>query len=118
MQISIEYKGGVHKYNLTSSQKVAGKGIARRCKTSLIFNVSKDPNTKVYVLKKVGILLKQELAEMCSDNANSFLHNQLPSSLVFKWDTLLGLLAKHAPILLSLFLSCTTSCRPRLIVAQ
>ena len=115
MQSSIEYKDGfgVRKYNHTPSRKHVGKAIARRSKTSLIFNVLKDPITKVYVIKKVGILLKQELAEMCSNKANSFLRNQSPSSLVFKWDTLLGELAKHAPILLSLFLSCTTTNRPR-----
>ena len=62
-------------YGEQPSRKHIGKGIARRCKTILIFNAFKDPITKINVLKKVGILLKQELAEMCSDNANSFLRN-------------------------------------------
>ena len=84
-----------------------GKAVARRSKQSLIVQALKDPVTKVFIVKKIGILLKQELTQMCSDKAKSFLQYQSASALEFEWDTLIAELSIHAPVLLSLLSSCT-----------
>lgn len=96
MQINIEYRQGVRKYTLTPSRKPMAKSVARHSKNALILQALKNPITKVYVVKKIGVMLKQELAQMCSDKAKSFLHNQSASALEFEWDTLLAELSVHA----------------------
>lgn len=103
----------MRKYNLTPSRRNVGKAVARRSKKALILHALNDPVAKAYVVKRMGVLLKQELAEMCSDKVNSFLRSQSASALEFEWDTLLAELAVHAPMLLPLLLSCTSTRRPR-----
>ena len=112
-QINIEYRAGLRKYNLTPSRKHVGKAVARRSKKALILHAMNDPVTKVYVMKRIGVLLKRELAVMCSDKVDSFLRSQSATTLEFEWDTLIAELAVHAPTLLSLLLSCTSTRRPR-----
>ena len=90
-----------------------GKAVARRSKRTLILEALKDPDIKVCIVKKIGVLLKHELAQMCSDKVESVLRSKISSALEFKWDTLLAELSVHAPILLSLLLSCTSTRRPR-----
>ena len=75
-QINIEYQAGLRKYNLTPSRKHVGKAVARRSKKALILHAMNDPVTKVYVMKRMGVLLKRELAVMCSDKVDSFLRSQ------------------------------------------
>ena len=103
----------MRKYTLTPSRKAMGKAVARRSKQSLIVQALKDPVTKVFIVKKIGILLKQELTQMCSDKAKSFLQYQSASVLEFEWDTLIAELSIHAPVLLSLLSSCTMTRKPR-----
>ena len=65
----------MRKYTLTPSRKAMGKAVARRSKHSLIVQALKDPVNKVFIVN-IGILLKQELAQMCFDKAKSFLQHQ------------------------------------------
>ena len=103
----------MRKYTLTPSRKAMGKAVARHSKHSLIVQALKYPVTKVFIVKKIGMLLKQELAKMCSDKAKSFLQYQSASALVFEWDNLIAELSIHAPVLLSLLSSCTMMLKPR-----
>ena len=68
------------KYTLTASTK----GLERSC------------HLQVFIVKKIGILLKQEFAQMCSDKAKSFFQYQSASALEFEWDTLIAELSIHA----------------------
>ena len=102
----------MRKCTLTPSRKAMGKAVARHSKHSLVVQALKDPATKVFIVK-IGILLKQELAQMCSDKAKSFLQYQSASALELEWDTLIADLSIHAPVLLSLLSSCTMTRKPR-----
>lgn len=73
----------------------------------------KDPTTRKYLLKMVGIELAKEVKCMSSESANSILQSQNPDDLrQFSWEMLLNELSKFAPVLRQL-LDLATNTRVR-----
>ena len=78
-------------YTLTPTRKSAGKALARRSRCALMSELLKDPANTKYLLRRIGILLRRELALMCSDRTNSILRSQSMSDLRnFTWNSLLS----------------------------
>lgn len=99
---------------LTPSRKHIGKAVARRSKNTIVREMLKDPGTKSYVVKKIGILVRRELMLMCSERVNSILSSQSMSDLkTFSWKALLSELSSNAPVFLSILQSCTHTRKPR-----
>ncbi len=91
-----------------------GKAIARRSRNALVTNSLKDPITKRYIIRHVGMLIRKELTSMCSDRAQSVLKSHSTTTLKeFTWSTLMTELSSHAPILVSILKSCTETCTLR-----
>ena len=85
-----------------------GRAVARQSKSSMVSEVFKDTAAKKYVMKKIGILVRREIVQMCSDKTKSILSSQSMSDLKdFTWDKLLTELSANAPTLLSILQSCT-----------
>ena len=100
-------------YTLTPTRKPAGKALARRSQCALMSELLKDPANTKYLLRRIGILLRRELALMCSDRTNSILRSQSMSDLRnFTWNSLLSELSLKAPTLLSILQSCTYLSKP------
>ena len=88
---------------LTPTRKPAGKALARHSRCALMSELLKDPANTKYLLRRIGILLRRELALMCSDQTNSILRSQSMSDLRnFTWNSLLSELSLKAPTLLSI----------------
>ena len=101
-------------YTLTPTRKPAGKALARRSRCALMSELLKDPANTKYLLRRIGILLRRELALMCSDQTNSILRSQSMSDLRnFTWNSLLSELSLKAPTLLPILQSCTYLSKPR-----
>ena len=83
-QINIGYKSGTRRYNLTPRRKQTGKALARRSKKSLVIHALEDPVTRMYAIRKVGTLLRQEMTQMCSDKVNSFFEKSVTFSAAAK----------------------------------
>ncbi len=67
----MNFERGSRKYVLTQCRKRLGKAVAQRSKSTVAAEVLKDPITKKYVLKTLGVNLQRELALMCSDKVKS-----------------------------------------------
>ncbi len=75
----------------------------------------KDPVSRRYMIKKMGIVMRHELKSMCSERVNSILSSQCSSHLhQFTWDKLLQELSVNAPVFLSTLLSLTQTRQPRM----
>ncbi len=107
----MNFERGSRKYILTPCRKRLGKAVARRSKSTVAAEVLKDPITKKYVLQRLGVNLRRELALMCSDKVESILQSQ--DLKCFTWDKLLLEVSEHSPILYSILQSCTHTRRPR-----
>ena len=91
-----------------------GKAVARGRKQSVAKECLKDPVTRKYIMKRIGMLVRNELILMCSDSANSILRQKFSSAYKdFSWEKLLKELETNAPILLSILQQCTHTRRPR-----
>ncbi len=74
-----------------------------------------NPGSRNYILKKIGIMLRQELTIMSSHKAKSILGSQdIADMKKFTWSKVLDELSLNAPILHSLLLSCTYRRRLRM----
>ncbi len=74
----------------------------------------KDPATRKYLLKRIGVLVRNELISMCSDSTSSILRGQCVSELRdFSWEKLLTELEANAPVFLSILRESTRTRRPR-----
>ena len=74
----------------------------------------KENMTKVYLYKRIGIIIPNELKVMCSDNTDSILSHQSVSELKdFTWSKLLSELENYAPIFLMILCECTRTRQPR-----
>lgn len=92
-------------YKLTPSRKHLGKHIARGNKFSIARDCMKDPVLRKHVVKKMGILLRKELRQLC---ASKVLQGNPHSRLaMFTWDVLLADMEQHAPTLLEMLKVCT-----------
>ncbi|XP_064384807.1 uncharacterized protein LOC135333715 isoform X2 [Halichondria panicea] len=98
---------------LTPSRKHIGKAIARKSRKKVAMEALKDPTTRKYLLKMVGIELAKEVKCMSSESANSILQSQNPDDLrQFSWEMLLNELSMFAPVLRQL-LDLATNTRVR-----
>ena len=75
----------------------------------------KDPVSRRYMTKKMGIVMRHELKSMCSERVNSILSSQCSSHLhQFTWDKLPKELSLNAPVFLSTLISLTQTWQPRM----
>lgn len=110
----LEYADRAKKYVLTPSRKQAGRAVARRSRSSLVAEVLKDPVTRQYVVKRIGMIVRKELSVMCSENAGSILGSKQVSDLKdFTWNKLLVELETNTPVLLTILKTCTQTRRSR-----
>jgi len=110
-QVNIDYECGTRKYSLTPSRRHIGKVVTRRSKSALATEALKNPTTRRYIVKKMGILLQKELVSMCSGKTNSMLKSL--DLKEFTWKNLISELSTTAPTFYSLLLSCTQPQKPR-----
>lgn len=99
---------------MTPRRKPLGKAIARGSRTAIIAQCLKQPEMRDILIKKVGKLVQNEVAYMCS---NKFKSTQLQHSkddlLKFSWSDIIKEMEKHAPVLLQLLLNATKTRRDR-----
>ena len=82
----MKYAGRTASHVLTPSRKPLGKAVARSSWKSAALKILKDKNGLKYCLKKIGIMIRNELHSMCSSgNAPSF-----AASLYQIWSISLG----------------------------
>ena len=108
-QISVNYKARPRHYSLlTPRRRRMGKCVARGSKKALVDQCYADPETKKFIMKKIGRVLKEEVKKMCSSKVNSVLSSQSKDVLkTFKWNDLTDELIMHAPTLMNVLYSCT-----------
>ena len=100
---------------MTLTRKRVASSLARNSKSAVVEEVFKDPVTQGYMIKKMGITMRNELKSMCSERVNSILSSQRSSHLhQFTWDKLLRELSLYAPVFLSILNSLTQTRRPRM----
>lgn len=88
--------------------------MARGSRQAVAVECLKDPVTRHHLLKKLGVLVRNELVTMCSHRTNSILQRQNSSELrEFKWEKLIAELEANAPIFLSILHQCTHTRQPR-----
>ena len=113
IQVHISHKDR-RKYILTPSRKKIVKAVARKSMQSMARECFKEPRSRAYLVKYVGMIVRNELKSMCSDKTNSVLRADPTIELkVFKWDTLLAELSQNAPVFLSLLHAATHTRRNR-----
>lgn len=99
---------------LTPTRKHIGKAVARGSRQAVAVQCLKEPATRKYLLKRIGVLVRNELISMCSDSTSSILRTQCVSELrEFSWEKLLSELQAKAPVFLSILHQCTRTQRPR-----
>ena len=90
------------------------KAITRRSKLSIALKCIEDKQIQKHIIRRVGLMLRSEVARMCSREVGSVLHQQGRESLMkFAWNDVVTEATHHAPILLELLKSCTSTRRPR-----
>ena len=92
-------------YILTPSRKHLGKHIARGSKLAVARDCMEDPELRNHIVKKVGVRLQQELANLCSSEVLLGDHSKLAS---FTWDLVLAAAKQHAPTLLEILQACSS----------
>lgn len=98
----------------TPSRKHIRKAIARGSRQSVAAECLKKPGTRRYLLKRIGVMVRNELVAMCSNGTNSILHQQGTSELKeFSWERFLAELEGNAPVFLSILHECTHTRRPQ-----
>ena len=113
MQINLAYKKP-RTYLLTPSRKHIGKAVARGSRLAMAVECLKEPTTRKYVLKQIGVVIRNELKTMCSDSTCSILRSlDVVQLKQFSWDKLLDELKANAPVFLSILQECTRSRKPR-----
>ena len=71
---------------------------------SLVNQVMKDPRYLTLLLTKVGMLIKQEISTLCSDNVYSVFSN-IESLSSFSWEKVMQEAEKYAPSFLKILLT-------------
>lgn len=92
-----------------------GRSIARGSKKSLIDQCHDDPETRKFMLNKIGRVLKGEMKIMSQVKTGSILRSGSYDDMkVFQWETLLEELKLHAPVLYNILDSCTSTKHQRI----
>ena len=90
------------------------KSITRGSKLSAALKCIEDKQIQKHIIRKIGQMLRNEIARMCSREVGSVLHQQGRDTLMkFSWNDVVTEATHHAPILLELLKSCTSTRRPR-----
>ena len=113
IQVHVGYKKP-RTYALTPSRKHIAKAVARKSKQALVAECMKDTQTRGHILKRMGMVMRNELISMCTESTNSILRSH--STVVmcnFSWDKLVSELALKAPVFLSIIRAVTQTRRPR-----
>lgn len=99
---------------MTPSRAHLGKAVARGSWKSTVLETLKDKNGLKYCLKKIGVMIRNEIKRLCSQAANSILSSQSLSDLNdFTWDKLHCELACNAPVLHTILQESTITETPR-----
>ena len=53
-----------------------GRAVARSSKSAVVAELLNDPDTRKYLMKKIGQLMRKELGQMCSEKTKSVLASQ------------------------------------------
>ena len=88
--------------------------MARGSRKVVAIECLKDPTTRRHILKKIGILVRNEMVAMCTDGRGSILRCQSSSAIKeFTWEKLLSEAAETAPVLLNVLQECVKTRRSR-----
>ena len=88
--------------------------MARSSRLAIAAECLKDDITRKYIIKKIGEILKRELATMCSDRVGSILKSTDKSDYAeFSWDKIIQELITNAPTFLSIMSACTHTRREK-----
>lgn len=110
----MDYKGYSKTHFLTPARKKLGKAIGRGHWKSVVVNVLKNENGRKFCLEKIGLIIRNELREMCHPSTNSILHSQSLQDLQqFTWNELQNELAVKAPVLLRVLQEATVTKTPK-----
>ena len=113
MQIQLAYKKP-RMYVLTPSRKPIGKAVARGSRQAMAVGCFNELETRKYLLKHMGVILRNELKVMCSDNTSSILQSlDIAKLKEFSWDKLLDELKSNTPVFLHILQECTRTRKPR-----
>ena len=81
---------------------------------SIALKCLEDDQIRQHIVRKIGQLVRCEIAKLCSHGVKSVLHSQNRESLMdFKWDMIIEEMKCHVPLLLEILKSCTSTRRPR-----
>ncbi len=101
LQVNIEYKSGLKSFTLTPNRKHLGKSLAIRSTYAILSDLMNNPGSRNYFLKKIRIMLRQELTVMSSHKTKSILSSQdIADMKKFIWRKVLDELSLNAPILI------------------
>ena len=101
-------------YQLTPRHKKYGKILARGKRTSFAFQCMKDEESKRYILKHVGNILREELRHFCSDTFNSMLlHSDASDLKAFDYNDVLKEAKECTPVLHQLLTLCLLNTTPK-----
>ena len=96
------------RYILTPKRKKLGKALARGCSKQVAGECLKDPKIRIYIIEKIGKIVRVELCRLCSDKTDSILRKHSPKTFKeFTWDALTKELLVNAPVLMSILEGCT-----------
>lgn len=88
--------------------------MARSSRLAIAAECLKDDTTMKYIIKQIGVILKRELAAMCSDRVGSILKSTDKSDFAeFSWEKIIQELVTNAPTFLSIMSACTHTRRER-----
>ena len=96
------------RYILTPKRKKLGKALARGCSKQVAGECLKDPKIRIYIIEKIGKIVRVEFCRLCSDKTDSILRKHSPKTFKeFTWDALTKELLVNAPVLMSILEGCT-----------
>lgn len=93
---------------MTPSRKKICKNIARGSHVALARRCLENSEIRKCIVRKIGHLLRKEVAQLCSNGVKSVLLDKTNHMLKsFKWNSLMDEIASSCPILLAILQSCT-----------
>ena len=108
------YKKKPRTYAMTPRRRKICRPLARGSRCALARRCMSDRTIRKYIVKGMGVSLRHEVANLCSDDSAFALRNKNPNKLKsFTWEGLLNEAKELAPTLTDLLLSCTKTRKPR-----
>ena len=113
-QVTVFYPKRPRSYHMTPTRRRICKPLIRRSRCALARQCLKDPVTRRFITKGVGLSLRHEVAKLCSDKVSSVLQDKSVEALeTFSWEAIIEEMKNRAPTLLSVLDSCTETRKPR-----